>query len=376
MLKRKSNFSLFFLIMFLFYDSIYIIQWGDFMLENVINFDSLFEKILVNDKDGILINELIKQNILNISDINNYISSSNNFDYLYFCAKSVNGIDVDKIVDRVIESNSAEKIYKFANEINDVNINKLEKAIIDTKNVEYAYKFAKYIQVVSIKELQNVIINSNNAEYIYKFAKEVPGANVKELERAIVNTSNSMYICYFVKYVKGVNVCALVDKLIELGDALYIGSFAIEKNSELDEELMNKIVDRLIEIRATDHIANIFIFTNFCRNKILDALIELDDANGLERISAYLHDFDIDYDRIANVMLNSNNPVYISWFYCYHGNKISALMQNKIEDTLKLIGDKKSLDFYYRSKKNYCVVENDVEVSKVRKKKLINFMKK
>lgn len=321
------------------------------MVDNKINFDILFRKLLINDKDGMIINELIEQNILDIIDVNNYVVTSNNFKYLYFFAKYVKYADIEKIENKVIELGNLRNIYIFFNDVSGIDFDKFER----------------------------IIINSKNAEYIYKFAKEMPNADIKLLEDAIINTSNSKYICSFAEGISGADINSLGYRLIELGDVSYITRFVISLYQKISEELMNKIVDRLIELGNARCLVDIFIFTGFSREKIVNALIEIGDADSLYRVSPYLIVLNVDFGKFANAILNTNNPIYISSFFSrtYNSEYFSESMCKKFENVLIGLGDKCSLDSYYRDRAYYYKDKNKDELQKVHmKKRLMKFLKK
>ena len=83
--------------------------------------------------------------------------------------------------------------------------NNIQNYVISTKNAEYIYDFARSIKGANIQKLEDAIIRSKNAKYIYVFARSIEGANIQKLEDAIIKTKNVKYIEEFAEYVKGAN---------------------------------------------------------------------------------------------------------------------------------------------------------------------------
>ena len=47
-------------------------------------YNSLLDKLLKYDTDGVIINELVNQNFVDLMNITNFVIDSNKFEYIYF----------------------------------------------------------------------------------------------------------------------------------------------------------------------------------------------------------------------------------------------------------------------------------------------------
>lgn len=196
-------------------------------------------------------NVLLKHNIIDIKEIEDYYVDNVSEDTVLFAKWYYDYVNDKRLEDAVIKSRNAEYIYWFALEIKEANIPKLENAIIESEsiisqgeNARYICCFAKDIKGANITKLEDAIIESYNTQYIYWFARDVKGANISRLENIIIESKSAKYIYCFARAVKGANISKLKDAILKTRDIYYILLFAMDilkiEIKELNEELYIK----------------------------------------------------------------------------------------------------------------------------------------
>lgn len=288
-------------------------------------YNSLLDKLLKYDTDGVIINELVNQNFVDLIDITNFVINSNKFEYIYFIAKYVRSSDIEKLENKVIEMGNIEEIYTFLKGVNGISFDKFEDAIIEIKN----------------------------SKYIYMFAKEIPGADIRKLEDAILKTEDGNYINSFVKNIIGSSdICKFGNKLIELEDAKNITDFAIYFKENINESFALRLSDALVKIGDCECLVKFIHFGPNCmKEKIIDRILEKGNASQIFSIVTMANEYN-DLEKFTNAIINTKDPFCIYHFYSWNCFLFDDSLTNKLELSLKELGDERYLEYFSELKNN------------------------
>ena len=94
------------------------------------NLIKIFEETVINKHDGTIINDLIKLNIINLTDLTKEIIKTNNAKYIYELAHYIKDTPIDVLANEVIKTNNVVFIYDFAKDVKKAPIDKLADAIL------------------------------------------------------------------------------------------------------------------------------------------------------------------------------------------------------------------------------------------------------
>lgn len=110
------------------------------------------------DNNCTIIKNLINTKILNYNLVIDYAIRTNNPRVIYEIAKNIaKKEDIPRLEDAICETNNAMSIYFFAKDIKDISINKLADAIFNTKDFEYILKFILEIKSIDLNSLIRLI---------------------------------------------------------------------------------------------------------------------------------------------------------------------------------------------------------------------------
>lgn len=261
---------------------------------------SLVEIIMKYDKDGKIINELIDKKLVNKDEIFNFSLNSSDFDVIYYVARYINGIDINKLEDKVIKIGTGEDICKFAKDVNGVNVGRLEDKIIDLNNAKYICLFAQYM--------------------------EEKGANFERLENKIIEIGDGADICRFARCTFGADLKRLEDKIIEIGEGQYICEFA----SSANDADMDRLADAIIKTKDNYLITYFAIKPNAPVSKLLNAVINSDDYDG---INFAIRMFGDRYtEKFVDLISIMENPYTIYNFVEKYNSKLDKLSLEKLTD--------------------------------------------
>jgi len=278
---------------------------------------SLLNKLIENDKNGKIVNELIEQGILKVDDIVNYVCSTNDFSLIHYVSKYVKNADIGKLEDKILCISDFSLIFDYLKDVSNVSVSKFEDKFIESDN-------------------------ASNISY-FSFLMIDRGINVLRLENRLYELGKIVPLCDFIRDIKGSNINRLYNFMINNGSAqdLYVFASALGNigSDRISDDEIKEIIDNLtVAMIKTNDIEWISIFSKLIRPISVDKMIEVIK----NRASINYHElvFSIDTygkDYIDEIIMNVINQFDIDFVYNVLVRLCFRLSDETIDYLLELV---------------------------------------
>ena len=237
----------------------------------------------------------------------------------------------------------------------------LLKYAIEMNNPRYLLNIFKYVKYVSLDEIGYALIKINNPEYIYKFLKYNDGTDEAivhaELIKSIIKINDPEYIYLTALLNSSIKFLPLLlDALIKNNQINYV-MMLVKETKNLDI-VNNQVIDYIVRTNNPQYmlllLENDRVFKNDYYNKYLQShYLELlfngiKDTKDIEAMYLFAKATNYKVNEIAEEIILSNNPYYIYLF----ARDVKTNDISKLEDAIIMTGNPKYIYLFTRDVEN------------------------
>jgi len=200
---------------------------------------SLLNKLIENDKNGKIVNELIEQGILKVDDIVNYVCSTNDFSLIHYVSKYVKNADIGKLEDKILCISDFSLIFDYLKDVSNVSVSKFEDKFIESdnaSNISY-FSFLMIDRGINVLRLENRMGNVEEEVKELNNELDIIKNNKKEerVEKLFFNGEEYDAFSFLSNLVnKANNKIILIDNYIDVGTLDILS----HKKSSVDVEIV------------------------------------------------------------------------------------------------------------------------------------------
>lgn len=321
------------------------------------NIESLLNKLIENDRNGHIINELIEQDIINVNDLIDYVCGTNDYRLIYYVSRYVKNINISKLEDKVLGMSNTTLIIGYAKDIQSITVLKFEDKFIELGNARDISVFALAMsnRGINISRLEDKLIEIGSCSAICDFARGVKGANIFRLEDFIIKNGEASHIYEFASMIKKSNLDRLTEAMIKTNDIYWISMYAKVTGKISVDKMIGVIINNSANIDYHKLLFAIDAYDKKYTDVIIMKIInhfEVDFVyNVLSRFCFHLSNETIDYlfELVLSKSLEIEDMTFIEMLTEFFVDDKKKM--KKIKDTLQKFYNRGSIEKKIKVKK-------------------------